>query len=431
MNMHLMTRLSLRIVALALKFALTVVIARTLGLAAVADYGLALAVSVVASKLLGLGFSTEINRRLSLSQQSDSVNDACRLLLAFAGVYAAIAVIIALLQFGEELHAFAQVRPAVLWGVIFVAFSEHAALETNSWIFSMHRSRFGAVLLFVRTGAWAAIAILGMIGGWVHTIDTIFILWSGTNVLVVAVVVANLLSARRQSGSGPQAASAASRFGMRSLWLAGMPFFCATTLLSGLQYAERFVASAVVTPAVLGSYVFCWSISNAIQTIAYATVAVTAGPRLARASEVSSRDFRVTLRRSVFASIGLSAVGAVALLGAWRLIFRIAHQPAGAEAFAVFAVLMASFALRSVADIYWSGAIALRLGKPVAALVLFVTLGTVPAGWLLISQLGILGAACAHLLASMGIVASLVWLVSRAANGSLDEEKLEGVVHAS
>jgi O-antigen/teichoic acid export membrane protein len=87
--------------------------------------------------------------------------------------------------------------------------------------------------------------------------------------------------------------------------------------------------------------------------------------------------------------------------------------------------------LRSAADIYWSAAIALRLGKPVAALVLFVTLVAVPAGWLLISRLGILGAACAHLLASMGIVASLVWLVSRAANGSPDEEKLEGVFHAS
>jgi O-antigen/teichoic acid export membrane protein len=312
-----------------------------------------------------------------------------------------------------------------------VAFSEHAGLETNSWIFSMHRSRFGAVLLFARTGAWAAIAILALIGGWVHSIDAVLVLWSGTNGLVVAVVVANMLAARRRVGSGPHTVRTGTRNGMGALWLAGMPFFCATTLLSGLQYAERFVASAVVAPAALGSYVFCWSISNAIQTIAYATVVVTAGPRLVRAFEVSPRDFRVTLRRSVFASTGLSAVGAAALLVTWRFVLRIAHQPGGVEAFAVFAVLLVSFTLRSVADIYWSGAIALRLGKPVAALILLVTLVAVPAGWLLISRLGILGAAFAHLVASTGIVASLVWLVSRAAHGPRDEQKREGVFHAS
>ncbi|WP_154678026.1 lipopolysaccharide biosynthesis protein [Paraburkholderia nodosa] len=415
--MHLISRLGLRIAALSLKFALTVVIARALGLAAVGDYGLALAVSVVASKLLGLGFSTEINRRLSLANSRDSVLEAYRLLFVFGGFYAAIAAIMTLLEVGGILDGFWHVRPAIVWGVTLVALSEHAGLEANSWIFSMHRPHLGAVLLFVRSGAWAAIAIAGLITKVIDSVELILLLWGVTNVLVVAVVIRILVDARRQS-SGPISAGEPARLGkMRSLWIGGAPFFVATTALSCLQYSERFIAGMVVSSVALGSYVFCWSISNAIQTIAYATVVVTSGPRMVRALDVSYEAFRTELRRSVFASLGLSVFGAAALLLAWRFIFRIAHQADGANEFAILGVLLLSFVFRSIADIYWGGAIALRLGKQVAVLVSLVMLLVFAAGWMLVTRFGILGAAWAHLLSSVGIFVLLLWQVGHAVEG--------------
>ncbi|MGN8134894.1 hypothetical protein ACTJLC_09220 [Paraburkholderia sp. 22099] len=162
---------------------LTIVVARTLGFAAVADYGLALAVSVVSSKLLGLGFSTEINRRLSSVNPVGAIRDARRLLLLYCVVYAVIAAIVAFLYDSAGLGAFHRITPGILWGVVLVAFSEHLGLETTSYVFSLHRPRLGSALLFIRTGAWAGVAIVGLLAGGVRSVEMIFTLWCGTNVI--------------------------------------------------------------------------------------------------------------------------------------------------------------------------------------------------------------------------------------------------------
>ncbi|MFM0186658.1 polysaccharide biosynthesis protein [Paraburkholderia nemoris] len=411
MDMQLLIRLALRILALALKFALTIVLARSLGFAAVAGYGLALAVSVVSSKILGLGFSTEINRRLSLSDPTDAIREVGRLLLLYCVVYGAIAAVVAMLHGSSE---FARIRPTILWGVVLVAFSEHAGLETTSYVFSLHRPRAGAMLLFVRTGAWAGVAIIGLLVHAVRSVEVIFMLWWTTN--VITAITACWLIWRRSIEVGLVDADQSPRNlrGGRSVWIDGMPFFVATIMLSGLQYAERFIASGVMAADALGRYVFSWSISNAIQTIAYATIAVTAGPRLIRVLSVADGDFWRTLRSSVRSSACITIIAAAAILIVHKSIFRIAHEPAGGAEFMTLLTLLASFVLRSIADIYWCAAVALRLGMRVAIAVSVVASVSIPLEWLLVTRLGVVGAALAHLMASTVIVILLIVLVMRA-----------------
>ncbi|WP_260401677.1 hypothetical protein [Burkholderia stagnalis] len=81
----MLTRLFLRFSALGLKFALTIVIARTLGFNAVAVYGLAVAASVIASKALGLGFGPELNRRLSETHPLAAIGEARTVGAAYGG----------------------------------------------------------------------------------------------------------------------------------------------------------------------------------------------------------------------------------------------------------------------------------------------------------------------------------------------------------
>ncbi|CAG9238462.1 Polysaccharide biosynthesis protein [Paraburkholderia tropica] len=436
--MPLIFRFSLRIAALALKFLLTIAIARALGFSAVADYGLALAVSVVASKLLGLGFSAEINRRLSLPNPRSAIRDTRGVLLLYGAAYALIALLVISARELSAFDALDRIQPGVLWGVMLVAFSEHAGLETNSWVFSLHRARAGAIFLFVRTGAWAGVAVLGLMVGAVHSIETVFVLWWATNALVVIAACLFIAHTRKaldrtavRVARVSQGAYVGHRAGVRAVWIDGLPFFFATVVLSGLQYAERFVASGMVTASELGRYVFAWSIANTIQTIAYATIVVTAGPRLVRALEVSPHEFGATLHRSVRASLGISAGCAAGVLIASKPIFSISHQPAGAHEYALLAILLVSFLLRSLADVLWSSAIALRLGRRVSVAICGVAAVCVPAGWLLIAHVGTLGAAIAHLCASVGIVSILVWLVARAHGSAVSQFRKGGVLHAS
>ncbi|ANB77634.1 O-antigen/teichoic acid export membrane protein [Paraburkholderia sp. GAS348] len=426
--MHLFVRLAFRITSLALKFALTIVVARMLGFAAVADYGLALAVSVVSSKLLGLGFSSEMNRRLSAVNPAGAIQDAGRLLLLYCAVYAAIAVVVLTVHNCVGFDVFRRIPPGVLWGVMLVAFSEHIGLETTSYVFSLHRPRLGALLLFIRTGAWAGVAIPGLLTGVLLSVETVFALWCGANVIAALAACWCIWRQRREVGLAQPVSRKVG--GVRSVWVAGLPFFVATTVLSGLQYGERFLASSVISADSLGRYVFAWSIANAIQTIAYATIVVTAGPRLVRSLSEAGGDFRATLQISMRSAVGITMIAATAILIAYKPIFRVAREPAGSHELTMLGILLVSFVLRSIADVYWSGAVALRLGKQVAVAMAVVAAISIPGEWILVTRLGATGAALAHLAASTGIVAILAFLVMRARAVPEAEAVNREVVHA-
>ncbi|WP_321783886.1 polysaccharide biosynthesis protein [Burkholderia pyrrocinia] len=406
-------RLALRFAALGLKFGLTIVIARTLGFDAVAVYGLAVAASVVVSKLLGLGFSTELNLRLSASDPLSAIGEARRLGAAFGGLYLLICTSLAIASLAGFPAGEFGVSTRVLWCVLLVALSEHAAFETNAWMFSLHRARAGSLLLFVRTGAWAGIACAGLLAGAVRSIEAVFALWFACNACVVALSWHRIgVLAHRARHAGRTVRMPAAR-DMIEVWLHGLPFYAAGGLLSILQYAERFIASGQVNADALGRYVFAWSVANAVQTVAFATVVATAAPDFVRVLAGDPAEFRRRLRRAVAASVGLAALLAVAILAMHDDMFRLANERAGAHEVALLAVLLASFVLRAAADVLWAAAIALRAGAVVTLSMAGVALVCVPAAWYLIAGFGTTGAALAHLTASIAIVAALAAIVLR------------------
>ncbi|KAB0642765.1 polysaccharide biosynthesis protein, partial [Burkholderia territorii] len=215
-------RLVLRVGALGLKFMLTIVVARALGFDAVAVYGFALAVSVVASKVLGLGFSTEINRRLAGPNPHDAVRTCVRLSVLYAGVYALLGGLAVLPG-----HAFGPLRLGALPDmplalVALVACAEHAALEVNTWLFSLHRARAASWLLFVRTGGWAAVAIAALTTGTIGSIDGLFATWIAGNIVVVAAGWVLIAAAARRLPAMP--ALSATRVRLATVWRDGAPF---------------------------------------------------------------------------------------------------------------------------------------------------------------------------------------------------------------
>ncbi|MGU7771931.1 lipopolysaccharide biosynthesis protein [Burkholderia sp. MR1-5-21] len=411
----MLIRLFLRFAALGLKFCLTLVVARTLGFDAVAAYGLAVAASVIASKLLGLGFGTELNRRLSTRDPLPAIRDARVLGIAFCALYFVVCAVLVVAPIaGIRVDAFGM-SPDVLTWVVLVALSEHAAFETNAWVYSLHRPRAGSLLLFARTGAWAGAACAGLLAGVVRSIDVVFALWFACNVCAVAAswCFISALARRAHRAARPDTSPPARR--MLAVWLNGLPFYVAGIVLSLLQYLERFVAGSHADADALGRYVFAWSIANAVQTVAFATIVVAAGPGFVRALGDDSDRFRRQLRRATAASAGVAILLGVAILAVHGDIFQLAHERSGAREVALLAVLLASFVLRAVADVLWAAAIALRAGLATMLSMGVVATACVPAAWFLIARFGMPGAALAHLAASIAIVAVLARLVGRGA----------------
>ncbi|AOI77005.1 lipopolysaccharide biosynthesis protein [Burkholderia sp. NRF60-BP8] len=413
------SRLMLRVAALGLKFMLTIVVARTLGFDAVAVYGVALAVSVVASKVLGLGFSTEINRRLAGPDPRDAVRTCVRLSVLYALVYALLCGAAALPVGAWGAAHVDALAVARLLPVVLVACAEHAALEVNTWLFSLHRARAASWLLFVRTGAWAGVAIAALALRTIDSIDGLFAIWIAADVFVVAAGWVLIAGAARRLPAMP--ALSATRVRLAAVWRDGAPFFVALLLLSVLQYLERFVASAQLDAEELGRYVFVWSIANAIQTVASATVVAVAAPRLVCAldrSRAAAPAFRAELARALRASLLLTSSAALAIAAVHPWLFRLAHAGNEAPSSAILAVLLLSFVLRAAADVLWAAAVALRAGRTVACVIAVLTLACVPMSIALVQDQHALGAAFAHLVASIAVIAWLAWIVTSRAQAA-------------
>lgn len=429
----MLTRSLLRFSALGLKFVLTIVIARVLGFDAVAAYGLAVAASVIASKALGLGFGPELNRRLSEAGPLAAIDAARTLSIGYGTLYLLIATSFAVATTNDAVAAllarFALSTP-LAWCVLIVALSEHAAFEVNGWLFSLHRSRAGSALLFVRTGAWSGLACAGLLTGALHSIEAVLVLWIATNVAVVAVAWRHIdACAQRMRGSRPSACIQRPQR-MRTVWRHGLPFYAAAVILSSLQYAERFIAGGRIGADALGHYIFTWSIANAVQSIAFATVVVTAGPRLVRTLTDAPDAFLRRTRYAVAASAAVTLLVSAGIVGVHRELFALAHQPADTGQITLLAILLVSFVLRAATDVLWSAAIALRAGAIVLAAIAGLALLYMPVALYLIDAAGAIGAALAHLAASIAIAAALALIVVRRARAIPAESRVGRLSHA-
>ncbi|UXU89848.1 lipopolysaccharide biosynthesis protein [Burkholderia sp. S-53] len=414
----MLTRLLLRFSALGLKFALAIVVARALGFDAIAAYGLAVAASVIASKVLGLGFGPELNRRLSKANPLPAIDHARRLCVAYGALYLLLAAALAIATLNETAAALLArfgLPVSLAWSVLLVALSEHAAFEANGWLFSLHRPRAASLLLFVRTGAWAGIACAGLLAGIVQSIETVFAIWVMTNVLVVIACLRRIDAFAHRVRGIRFPGSAADSGGIFPVWFHGLPFYAAGVLLVVLQYAERFIAGGQVSADALGQYVFAWSIANAVQTVAFATVVATAGPRFVRTLAATPGEFLRQVRHAAAASTAVTLLASTAIAVVYRDLFAFAHELADAGHAALLAVLLGSFVLRAVADVLWAAAIALRGGGFVLAALTAIALLYLPVASQLIARDGIMGAALAHLATSVVVAAMLALSVARLA----------------
>jgi O-antigen/teichoic acid export membrane protein len=424
-------RLFLRAFALGLKFGLAIVIARTLGFDAVGAYGLTVAVAVISSKMLGLGFSTEINRRLSTTNFSSAIREARRLFGLYGAMYIVLCAGVWLILAADSTeHWLGAARHSLLW-LVAVAILEHCAVEANSCVFSLHRAKTGSMLLFVRTGAWASVAIGGLLAGLIRTIESVFALWAIADAVVIVVSWNCVWHVSRQAGTTWRQAPDEGWRQIAGIWKSGFPFYVGVTALSAMQYLERFIASGSMTSTELGRYVFEWSIANSVQSVASAAIVIAAGPAFVKALQVGGGDFRSLLRRTVWKTAGLTVLGSLAILVGHGFIFRIAREHAGMRELVELTLLLMSFVLRSVADVLWAAAVALRLGVKVAIAMIAIVAAFFPVARILIIHGGAQGAALAHLSASVAILVALAAILRSVKETETDVELPEASSHVA
>ncbi|WP_339530450.1 phosphoribosylaminoimidazole carboxylase [Pseudomonas mucidolens] len=376
-------RLMLRGGALGAKFLLVLAITHYLGYDALGFYGVVMAASLIASKFYSVGFSSEINRLISVGDSSRWVVDKVLLLYLAVGIVLSVATV-AVYSLFQTVEASA----ALIACVALLLLTEHLSFEINSFVFSAQKATWGAILYFIKTGLWALLALGGLLSGWVSNIASVLWLWVAANVLVIVAGYLIVVNVHRGRMTGSLTTA--------SVWKAGLPFYLGTGLIALSQYTERFLILDIEPYASLGKYVYAWSAANTLQALSYAVVAVVGIPVLAKRYQHQQQALSIRqlfMNQWVMRSLVVSGVVALMIY----VFFNVALDYVGTTVprpdNAILGVLIFSFALRAVGDIVWGGLIASknsRLSLISAAICLLVSL---PVSYMLIKHHSIYGAA--------------------------------------
>lgn len=263
-------RLSLRAIGLVSKFVLTLAITHYLGYSELGIYGVVIAASLIASKFFSVGFSSEINRLISVQASTKKLINRILCVYFIAGI--SISAITTLIYISLQEGSFSA---SLIACAMLVLLTEHISFEVNSFIYSAHRANLGASLFFIKTGLWAILSTFGLYTKIIENLEPILWLWIISNAIVIIIGYFSLVTAHSNSEE-PQTINTI------SVWQAGIPFYFGSILLATSQYIERFIILSFETYERLGTYIYAWSVANTIQTVSYAVIAVIALPRIAK-----------------------------------------------------------------------------------------------------------------------------------------------------
>lgn len=376
-------RLLLRGGALGAKFLLVLAITHYLGYEALGFYGVVVAASLIASKFYSVGFSSEINRLISVGGSSKRVVD--RVLLLYLAVGLLLSVLTVLIY---SLFQQVEATVALIACVTLVLLTEHLSFEINSFVFSAQKATPGALLFFIKSGLWALLAVGGMMLGWVPGIASVLWLWVIANVSVIVVGYLIVVNVHRGREEGELATS--------TVWKAGLPFYLGTGLVALSQCVERFLIVDLEPYASLGKYVYAWSAANTLQALSYAVVAVVGIPVLAKRFQGDQQAFTVRhlfINKWVMRSLLVSASVAAGIYLFFNFVLDHVATSVPRPDNAVLGVLTFSFALRAIGDIVWGGLIASKNSRVSLASAVICLLVSVPVSYVLIKHYSIYGAA--------------------------------------
>lgn len=388
--------LALRGGATAAKFALSLYMARYLGLADLGIYGLLVGAATAVPAILGFGLTDWTTRNLV----------GLPVAAAMPAVTSRLALTVAVHAVGQPL---AWAANAVLGGPIpaslvvpigLILFLEHLANDAYAALLARNRALLGASLMFMRSGAWPLFVIgWGMLDPRARTLEVVLDGWvAGLAAMWLMIAAFTALHGRWRC------------IALRPSWLrqalrGGWPFYLNDIATVGNLYVDRFLVSVFLGLELTGVYVFFWSVANVVHNLAVYSLMQPNVPRLVSAAAAPDPAVFRRLQRSLQLECGawavLMAIGAAALM---PLLLPLIDRPLLQQNLAVFAIVMVATLLRAAADSYNFVLLALHRDQAIAATSLAGVAATAALNLVLIPLAGLDGAACAFLIVSLVLV---------------------------
>lgn len=331
-----LTIMALRGLALAAKFALTLFIAKFIGLDTLGVYGLAAGAAVIFPTVAGLGLIRVLSRN-AVTQQLDEVT---RLLRLYWGVQAAIYGLIGVISLGIGLYLHQVGLVLIVFAIVFL---EHVNNDLFVLLNHLLRPFLANVLTFFRTAAWICVyMIFAFLFPSFRNLHVLLLFWIGGGLLAIAGFAVAACDWPWLSG----ASSGGHREWFLHHFKASRTLYVNDIVNTVAQYIDRYLVSLFMGLEFTGVYVLFWSIGNALSNLVDTGIVQVSGPKLIDAHARRDRSYWAVFRRLLVQAVAISIVLAIVTGILVKIALPYLDRPLVADWMLVLWLVLLGFVLR-------------------------------------------------------------------------------------
>lgn len=332
--------MSIRITTLVVKFALTLFIAKFLGLADLGWFGLVSSAGVAAAPLLGMGYIQTLSRR--------AVREEAEVLVSPLIYYLLYVICIYLVILGGVL-ALSLADPRLVLLVWAVVLMEHLGNESYQLLISRTKPVWANVLHFIRGGLWALLYIpCAYALPALRNIEVLLTFWfvgAAVAFLGVGIVLRDWpwLQSRVCLREGAMSTFKAMR--------ESRPLYISTVCETISVHSDRFIVTAILGVEATGIYVFFLQIGSALANLHYSGVVQMSRPAFVR----TAAEETIQLPTLLWSTSRIAALSTVLFSGATLITMPYFLPLIGREAlsawYVVFYFVLVNFNLNVFAEL--------------------------------------------------------------------------------
>jgi O-antigen/teichoic acid export membrane protein len=336
---HALGLMTMRSVTIGAKFALTLFIARYLGLAPLGAYGIIASAAAFMPVLFGFGVSNNLGRDAVRSGPAAIASQLTEYFAFLVPVYAGVA--------GLGSLALPHEAPwlCLLGALLFL---EH--IQTDMFALMVITGLpYGAnLMLFCRSAGWVLIYIpLALFAPALRSLHAMGFFWLASDVL--ATLLALVLTRSWQWGNAVRAMPRLpfrwpSRHGSMALYMNDV----ANT---GFQYIDRYVIGLMLSPELLGIYTLFWSVANAVSSLVTTAVVQPRRGDLVTAARASAEVFQRSLRKTTIMGVQLTVGLSLAVVVLMHVTAPLIGRPGVMHYFPILFILAVALVFRTIYEI--------------------------------------------------------------------------------
>jgi len=299
--------LFLRTLTIALKFVLSLLLIKSLGVAEYGVFGLFQSTVIIMTFFLGLDFYTFTTRQiLKLKSKEFSYYIKHQI------IFHALAYVL-VLPFSYFLVLWNIIQKEFIYLFIIILVSEHLSQEIYRMLIILKKTVVATTVLFLRSGLWIILTYFLWKNNFIpSTLESLFYLWLVGAALSVAIGFYNL---------DFKWIKGVDKTYIKKGFMVALPFFMGTILYKLMEFSGRYFLNFYFSSAEVGVFTFFSSIANVMFVFVQTVVIIELYPSLIESKNKSYTHFLAKLKTFKNQTILYSTVGiTLSLIGIYPLL---------------------------------------------------------------------------------------------------------------